>query len=337
MFFGPVRYNLSTGNHETPSFLPPPSTYPKKLSIQKFFQNRKGSFTNILGTNQFVSNIRNGSFTILLRTVRWNNFDRKSWYCISYLYHFSIPGVFWKTEEFLYEDIRSCETKSFWLEVVITHPISISITFFDLRFFLKHRNFLKHGRVSSWIYSVMWDKRISQETHDTLCLISNNFRYNQEHRKVPYEVFLSCDTLIFRREIAILLFFPPRPLISQNFVDTNFFPQSRTVCLQNYSVLWDETILTENRDTPSLFSNISRYQKFSAKKKKSPTNNFGPTRQQPFDGKSRNSIFPTSLLHISKEFVDTKVFPKPWRVRFVLGTVRQNKFDGKSCYPLFYL
>ena len=74
---------------------------------------------------QVLSKIRNGSFTNLLRIVRWNKFDGKSWYPISHLLKFSISEVFSKTERFRYEVLLSCETTIFRREIAILHPSSL--------------------------------------------------------------------------------------------------------------------------------------------------------------------------------------------------------------------
>ena len=158
-------------------------------------------------------------------------------------------------------------------------------------------------------------------------------------RRVPIRSSsVKWDKTFFTRSRDNPSFTSTPPLISKKLVDTSFLPKSGTVPLRIYSVLWDERNLTENRESPPVISKISRSQRFSQKPKGSFTKFFCHVRKQFFDGKSRYSIIPPSPFSYPK-YSSKPIFSQT-REKFasnLLGTVRQNNFDGKSWNPLFYL
>ena len=73
-----------------------------------------------------------------------------------------------RSEGFLYEIFRHCETKKFWQKIVI--PPLLSIKFFDTR------NFVKQRRVPLRSFSVLWDNKFSIENRD-IPLLGKIIRY----------------------------------------------------------------------------------------------------------------------------------------------------------------
>ena len=112
----------------------------------------------------------------------------------------------------------------------------------------------QHRRVPLRKVSVLWDKKFSTENRDkTLWSIRLFDTRNQWHPKgFPYEICRHCETKNFRQKIVILPSSSPSSLLSINFFDTRNFVKHRRVPLRSFSVLWDKTILTENRDTRPL-------------------------------------------------------------------------------------
>ena len=101
-------------------------------------------------------------------------------------------------------------------------------------------------------------QKISEESLDTSpSLLSINFFATRNFLKhmieeFLYEMFRYCETKNFRQKIVILPFSSPSSLLSINFFDTRNFVKDTRVALGSFSVLWDKTILTENRDTRPL-------------------------------------------------------------------------------------
>ena len=83
------------------------------------------------------------------------------------------------------------------------------------------------------------------------------------------------------------------PLLSEKFFVTRIFVEHRRVPPWNDSVLWDKTILTENRGArPSLIPNFFWYQAFSETQKVSRPSFSALWDQKKFN---RDSLFPPPL------------------------------------------
>ena len=129
-------------------------------------------------------------------------------------------------------------------------------------------------------------KKISTENRD-ITLLSIKFfdtRNQWNPKGFPYEFFRHCETKNFPQKIGILPCSPP-PLIHK-FLDTRNFAKHRRVPLRTFSVLWDKTFLTENRDTRPLLSLTFFGTRNFLKHKGSSTKFFGTVRQKFFNGKS---------------------------------------------------
>ena len=103
--------------------------------------------------------------------------------------------------------------------------------------FYHTRSFLKLERDPLRNFSVIWDKIKSTENLDTL-LLSLSFldiRIFLKNRNVLYEVFRTCETTVFWRELAIL---HPSSLLPSHMqkkvVDTKFFPKAGRFRLRIY-------------------------------------------------------------------------------------------------------
>ena len=122
---------------------------------------------------------------------------------------------------------------------------------------------------------------------------------------------------------------PPSFVGIKNFNTRNFLKDSR-VHLRTDSVLWDKTILTDNREThSSLIPNTFRYPKPFETQKGSSTKWFGTVRQNNFDGESWK---PPPLLSLT--IFDNRNFLKHRRAPLRNDSVlRDINFEGKSWNP----
>ena len=125
---------------------------------------------------------------------------------------------------------------------------------------------------------------------------------------------------------------PPSFVGIKYFNTRNFLKHSR-VHLRTDSVLWDKTILTENREThPSLIPNIFRYPKPFETQKGSSTKRFGTVIENNFDGKSWK---PPPLLSLT--IFDTRNFLKHRRAPLRNDSVDKTILvENRNTRPLSY-
>ena len=250
--------------------IPAPSLIPNFVRYHKFSETKKGSSTKVFST------------------VGQNYFDGKSWYppLLSSLTFFDTRN-FLKLRRVPLRNFSALWDKTILTENRDTRPSLLSLTFFDTR------NFLKLRKVPLRKFSALWDKIILTENRDTrpfshpkhfsipetfwtwegflyetfrhsetkqfwlkivipaLSLIPNIFRYQKssETKKASCMKFFST---VRQNSFDGKSWYPP-PLLYLTCFDTKNFLKLRKVPLPNNSVLWDKTILTENRDTHPLF------------------------------------------------------------------------------------
>ena len=77
----------------------------------------------------------------------------------------------------------------------------------------------------------------------------------------------------------------PAPLIPLTFLDTRNFLKIGRVSLRTFSVVWDNTFSTTNRDPPPLSTKYFHNRKFLKHRKVPPPKVSGVFRQKLFDGK----------------------------------------------------
>ena len=102
----------------------------------------------------------------------------------------------------------------------------------------------------------------------------------------------------------------PSPILSIRFYHTRSFLKLGRDPLPNFSVLWDKTFATKNRDTRSLISNVSWYQQFREKKRRIPIRSSSVLWDKKFFAKSPEN---TTFL-LSMRFFDNKNFLKSGRI-----------------------
>ena len=169
--------------------------------------------------------------------------------------------------------IRYCETKQFRRKIVKTTPSLIPNNFRYPKLFETQK-----GSFTKWFGTAR--HKLLTKNRDTPSL-----PYPQHFSKTEInETLKDSSTKVYGTvrqkkwwEIVIL---PPSCVGKKNFNTRNFLKDSR-VHLRTDSVLWDKTILTENREThPSLIPNIFRYPKLFETQKGSFTKWFGTVRQK---------------------------------------------------------
>ena len=174
--------NLSTGNRDTPYFLPPRPLISKKFVDTKFFTKR-------------------GRVRLRISSVMWQKRIRRKIVIPPRLsLIFSIPHMFLSTEEFLYGVFWSCETQSFWREVVKIHPLYLHKIF-------RYPNFPEIRKVSLRTLLLLWGRTIATKNRDTRSLISIISWYQkfcEEKEEFPYEVLRACETKSISREVVII-------------------------------------------------------------------------------------------------------------------------------------
>ena len=102
---------------------------------------------------------------------------------------FSKPDFFWNTEGFSFEMFRYGETKrqnSFYGKSWYPSTV-LSVTFFDTRIFLKHRNIFQQifGSVRQKIFD--WNREYSSSPHLSIKCFDNTFFL--KHRRFPLRCF----------------------------------------------------------------------------------------------------------------------------------------------------
>ena len=242
---------------------------------------------------------------------------------------FSMPKVFWNTECFPYEFKRHCETKNFRRKIVILSPLpQLAIKSFDAR------NFLEHRRVPLRNFLVLWDNSFSTENRDTHPPMKFRVtvgQYNIDRKswcplallsltafgsgKVPLRnVLVLWDKKLWTEirgthspDLLFIKFFDTGTFLehsTEGFLyemfwyceTTNFWRKNviLTPPLRNFSVLWDNTISTENRDTCTIpYPQFFRYHKLYETLYVCATKLLGTVRQNVFDGNSWYSFPPT--------------------------------------------
>ena len=125
-------------------------------------------------------------------------------------------------------------------------PPFSSLTFFDTRYFLKHREFPRRN------FSALWDKKFSKENLDTPPpLIHKLFRYREfsetQQRRVQLRIFSArWDRKFSTENLDTPPLFIHKLFRYREFSET----QQRRVQLRIFSALWDKKISTVNHDTP---------------------------------------------------------------------------------------
>ena len=243
--------------------------------------------------------------------------------------------------------------KHFRRKIVIPHLLSP--TSFDTR------NFLKHTRFSLRSLSVLWEKKFLREiviilqtslihnlfrnrkySKSRMCYFSTlfaNLRQNFAdekswyplsslwHFSIPewfWETEESLHDFLRSCETKFLTGYRENPslILCIRFYDTRSFFISGRDTLRNFSLLWDKTISTKNRDSPLSSLTFLEIRTF-LKHRRVPSQSF----PFPWDKNlsTRNRDTPSFPPHppplISENFVEIKIFPKPGRVRWRIYSV----------------
>ena len=146
-----------------------------------------------------------------------------------------------RSEGFLYEIFRHCETKNFRRKI-LRPPIMHKI--------FRYPNFSETMEGCPRYFSALWDKKFLTQNHDTPSPppLSTNFfgtRNFLKHRSegLLYEIFRHCET----KKLDTKLWYSS--LNHKVFRYPKLVTHWR-VPLRNFSALWDIKISTENRDMP---------------------------------------------------------------------------------------
>ena len=202
---------------------------------------------------------------------------------------------------------------------------------------------------------------------------SSKPNFSQTRERFAYEFIRYCETKQFRRKIVIppllsLTFLDTRnvlkhrrvplrnllvlwdkkfltgsrdnasPILSIRLCHTRSFLKSGRGPPRNFSVMWDKIFSTENLDTlllPLTFLDLRIF----LKNRKVPLRSFSVMWDNIFSTGNHDT---PSFLHPPSHIQNVRryqIFHKPGKgsLTNLLGTVRQNNFDGKSWQPLFYL
>ena len=177
---------------------------------------------------------------------------------------------FWKTEKFLYEIFRHCETTNFWRKIVIITPpmkfcgtvgeykidrkmwyppALLSLTVFDSRNFLKHRRFLR--RFFWYCETTKFRKEIVILHSSSSSFLSIMFlmpKFSETQIVSPTSLCGTVRQKIFDGKS----WYSPLPQLAIKSFDARNFLEHRRVPLRNFLVVWDETVSAESRETDPL-------------------------------------------------------------------------------------
>ena len=98
----------------------------------------------------------------------------------------------------------------------------------------------------------------------------------------------------------------PAPLIHLTFLDTRRLLKLGRVSLRTFSVVWENTFSTTNRDPPPLSTKYFHTKKFLKHRKVPPPKFWGVFRQKIFDGKFSNSPLFIQKLFRYRTFSETQ-------------------------------
>ena len=218
---------------------------------------------------------------------------------------------FWKLRRVPHQCFRHCQIKNFPPKIV-TLPTSLS----DTINLSDTRNFLNHRRVTNDVFRHCETENFNEKSW--YLLLSIKTFGNTEG--FPHQCFRHCQIKNFRRKIVTL---PTSLFLPLNLFDTRNFPNHRRVPLQNFSVLWDIKIWTENRVVPLL-----RMKFFDTRNqwntKGFPEDSFGTVRDKIVSIKYYHPLLAKNL-SVPEDLSNREGSPKKF-----FETMRQRMFDGKT-------
>ena len=180
--------------------------------------------------------------TVFFDTVRYQLFDGKLWCHLVFHPRLSSMAVFFRNiERTMYNDFRHCETKDFQQKLVISPSYAKDVSipeFFRNTEGVPYENFWRFEAKFFQLKIVIcrsyaWNSSIS------------DFFWNTEG--FPYESFL----VMWDQSFEQISWYTPL-LLSKRFCETRISLKHRSVSPQNFSVLWEKKISTENIEIPLL-------------------------------------------------------------------------------------
>ena len=146
------------------------------------------------------------------------------------------------------EIFRYCENRKFRLKIKKpAHSLSLSLSLFSSKLF-DTRKLFEGRRVPLWKLSILWETKNNQQKFVPLpSFINNNFLYpkfsvTQEGSSTKWFGIMRQNNFDGKSWYRL-------PLLSIFFSDTRNIVKRRKFPLPTVSVLWDEKVSTENRDT----------------------------------------------------------------------------------------
>ena len=172
----------------------------------------------------------------------------------SYLGNFSMQGTVWNTEGYLYQRFRYCETIRILPKIMILQPSPLPKLIHKI-FRCQKSSELQNGSSTKCFRTMRQNDLDGNSGYSSRPLIHRNFcnRFFLKHWTVLLLVFRCCETKMF----PTVKHDRYHKNSSQASLDITNFLKHRKVPLWNPSLLWDETISTENRDNstrPSHFT-----------------------------------------------------------------------------------